>query len=114
MEATSLNQVRAEVPEELAAVVQKMMAKDLAQRYQTTGALAQALAAFIKQGAKGEVAPQSRSDLPAAASPQGSCCFSCWGCGPEACFGRARRKVRPAAITTTSSCFKATGARLRA
>jgi serine/threonine protein kinase len=50
MEARPLNVVRPEVPEELAAVVRKMMAKDPAQRYQTPLALVQALAAFVEQG----------------------------------------------------------------
>src|SRR5205085_6365230 len=51
MEAKPLSLVRPEVPEELAAVVRKMMAKDPAQRYQTPLALVQALAPFVKQGA---------------------------------------------------------------
>jgi tRNA A-37 threonylcarbamoyl transferase component Bud32 len=51
MEARSLNVVRPEVPEELAAVVRKMMAKDPAERYQTPMALVQALAPFVQQGA---------------------------------------------------------------
>jgi serine/threonine protein kinase len=46
LEARPLNQVRPEVPEELAAVVRKMMAKDPARRYQTPMALAQALDAL--------------------------------------------------------------------
>jgi serine/threonine protein kinase len=48
MEARPLNRVRPEVPEELAAVVRKMMAKDPTERYQTPLALVQALAAFVK------------------------------------------------------------------
>jgi formylglycine-generating enzyme required for sulfatase activity len=48
MEAKPLNLVRPEVPEELAAVVRKMLAKDPAQRYQTPVALVQALAPFVK------------------------------------------------------------------
>jgi hypothetical protein len=56
-EAKPLNLVRPEVPEELAAVVRKMLAKDPAQRYQTPMALVQALAAFVQQEAKGGVAP---------------------------------------------------------
>jgi hypothetical protein len=47
MEAKPLKLVRPEVPEELAAVVRKMMAKDPAKRYQTPMALVQALAAFV-------------------------------------------------------------------
>jgi hypothetical protein len=55
LEARPLNRVRPEVPEELAAVVGKMMAKDPAQRYQTPMALVQALAPFVKEGANGGV-----------------------------------------------------------
>jgi tRNA A-37 threonylcarbamoyl transferase component Bud32 len=51
MEARPLNLVRPEVPKELAAVVQKMLAKDPARRYQTPMALVQALAVFVEQGA---------------------------------------------------------------
>jgi serine/threonine protein kinase/formylglycine-generating enzyme required for sulfatase activity len=53
LEARPLNLVRAEVPQELAAVVRKMMAKDPAQRYQTPAEVAVALAAFVEQGAEG-------------------------------------------------------------
>jgi serine/threonine protein kinase len=56
LEAEPLNVVRPEVPEELAAVVRTMMAKDPAKRYQTPVEVARALAAFVKPGAKGEVA----------------------------------------------------------
>ena len=52
-EARPLNLLRPEVPEELAAVVCKTMAKDPAQRYQTPAEVVRALAAFIKPGAKG-------------------------------------------------------------
>jgi serine/threonine protein kinase len=48
LEPRPLNRVRPEVPEELAAVVRKMMAKDPAERYQTPLALVQALAAFVQ------------------------------------------------------------------
>jgi hypothetical protein len=50
-EARPLNRVRAELPEELAAVVRKMLAKDPAERYQTPLALVEALAPFVKEGA---------------------------------------------------------------
>jgi WD40 repeat protein len=66
VEARPLNQVRPEVPEELAAVVRKMMAKGPAQRYQTPIEVAQALSVFARQGAKGGAAPKS-PDLPAGA-----------------------------------------------
>ena len=54
--AAAVAGVRPEVPAELAAVVARMMAKDPAQRYQTPVEVAQALAPFCKQGAKGAVA----------------------------------------------------------
>ncbi len=57
LEASPLNRVRPEVPEELAAVVRKMMAKDPARRYPTPMALVQALAPFVEQGAKAGPAP---------------------------------------------------------
>jgi serine/threonine protein kinase len=58
-EAKTLNLVRPEVPQELAAVVRKMMAKSPVQRYQTPREVAQALAPFIKPGA----APKSSAEL---------------------------------------------------
>jgi hypothetical protein len=64
MEAKPPNLVRPEVPEELAAVVRTMMAKDPAQRYQTPMALVQALAPFVKDGANGGVAPPARKPSP--------------------------------------------------
>jgi formylglycine-generating enzyme required for sulfatase activity len=69
MEPRPLRLVRPEVPEELAAVVRKMMAKAPSERYQTPRALVQALAAFVKQGARGGVAPESSPDLPADMPP---------------------------------------------
>jgi len=51
-DATGLDEVRPEVPAGLAAVVAKMMAKDPAQRYQRPVEVAQALAPFVKAGAK--------------------------------------------------------------
>jgi serine/threonine protein kinase len=53
MEAKPLNLARPEVPEELAAVVRKMMAKEPAKRYQTPAEVVKALSAFGKSGAKG-------------------------------------------------------------
>src|SRR5262249_45819124 len=50
--------VGSQVPEELAAVVRKMMAKDPAKRHQTPMALVQALAPFVKPGANVRVAPK--------------------------------------------------------
>jgi serine/threonine protein kinase/formylglycine-generating enzyme required for sulfatase activity len=56
MEAVPLDQVRPEVPAELAAVVAKMMAKDPAQRYQQPIEVARALAPFVKAVANTPVA----------------------------------------------------------
>jgi serine/threonine protein kinase/formylglycine-generating enzyme required for sulfatase activity len=57
-EAKPLNLVRPEVPEELAAVVRKMMAKSPTQRYQTPREVVQALAPFIKPGAAPKSVPE--------------------------------------------------------
>jgi serine/threonine protein kinase/WD40 repeat protein len=57
-EAKPLNLVRPEVPEELAAVVRKMMAKSPAQRYQTPQEVVQALSPFVKQGASPKPSPE--------------------------------------------------------
>jgi serine/threonine protein kinase len=56
--ATPLDEVRPEVPAGLAAVVAKMMAKGPAERYQTPGEVAQALAPFCKAAPKAKDAPQ--------------------------------------------------------
>jgi serine/threonine protein kinase len=69
VEARPVNQVRAEVPPELAAVVARMMAKDPAKRYQTPMEVVQALTPFIKQGAKS--AATSSPDRPGAPAAQG-------------------------------------------
>jgi formylglycine-generating enzyme required for sulfatase activity len=66
-EAMPLNEVRAEVPAALAAVVAKMLAKDPGQRYQTPAAVVQALAPFIRPG--GERSGAKVPPPPAAASP---------------------------------------------
>ncbi len=68
-EAKPLNSLRAEVPEELTAVVRKMMAKTLAQRYQTPMEVVQALRPFVKQGppaAKSKSSPEEAAGVPAA------------------------------------------------
>ncbi len=49
-DAHPLNIVRPEVPVELAALVAKMMAKEPERRFQTPGAVAQALTPFFKKG----------------------------------------------------------------
>ncbi len=63
-EPRPLNLVRPEVPEELAAVVRKMMAKTPAKRYQTPSEVAQILTPFIKQGA----APKPSLELSSSAT----------------------------------------------
>jgi serine/threonine protein kinase len=55
-DARSVHLVRPEVPEELAVVVQKMMAKKPAERYQTPVEVAKALTPFIKPTPKAEAA----------------------------------------------------------
>src|SRR6516162_5105518 len=57
-EAKPLNIVRPEVPEELAAVVRKMMAKSTDKRYQTPLEVVQVLAPFVKQGAIPKASPE--------------------------------------------------------
>src|SRR4029077_18457415 len=49
MDATPLNLVRPEVPVELAALVAKMMAKELGRRFQEPREVAQALSPFFKK-----------------------------------------------------------------
>jgi serine/threonine protein kinase len=63
-EAKTLNLERPEVPEELAAVVRKMMAKSPAKRYQTPLEVVQALSPFVKQGAT----PKASSELSSSAA----------------------------------------------
>jgi serine/threonine protein kinase len=61
IEAKPLNQVRRDVPAELAAVVAKMMAKDPSRRYQTPEEVAEALKPFLepKTGAAGGPRPEA-------------------------------------------------------
>jgi serine/threonine protein kinase len=63
IEARPLNLVRPEVPEELAAVVRKMMAKSPAKRYQTPLEVVQALAPFVKQGTTPKSSPELSSGV---------------------------------------------------
>jgi hypothetical protein len=67
-EAPAVQELRADVPAELSAVVARLLAKDPAQRYQTPIELAQALVPLIKAGAKGS-APAVTASPPPAASP---------------------------------------------
>jgi len=61
-EARPLNVVRPEVPEELASVVRKMMAKKPAERYQTPAEVVQALGVAGKSALKG-TPPKSSPDV---------------------------------------------------
>jgi len=56
-EATSLTAVRPDVMPELANIVERMLAKDPAQRFQTPVEVAQALVPFSKSGQKNAIAP---------------------------------------------------------
>ena len=67
MDAPALNLTRPEVPTGLAALVAKMMAKDPAQRFQTPGEVALALAKFFKPGA--QPSSGSNAELPRAVPP---------------------------------------------
>jgi len=59
-----LNEVRGDVPAELAAIIAKMTAKDPAQRYQQPAEVAQALNPFFKQGIKALPAGEARFATP--------------------------------------------------
>jgi serine/threonine protein kinase len=52
-EATALDQIRADVPAELAGVVARMMAKEPAKRFQTPAEVARALVPFFKAAKRG-------------------------------------------------------------
>ena len=67
MEATPLNQLRPEVPVQVAAIVAKMMAKEPGQRFQQPQAVAQALRPFFKSG--DAVAPASSIETIPLAEP---------------------------------------------
>src|SRR5262249_15602853 len=60
-----LNEVRPDVPPELAAVAAKMLAKEPAQRYQKPSEIAQAILPFIKAGAKAMPAVHAPGEPPA-------------------------------------------------
>jgi serine/threonine protein kinase/formylglycine-generating enzyme required for sulfatase activity len=68
VEAMPLNELRPEIPEALAQVVAKMMAKQPADRYQTPGEAAKALGPFFKAGAAPQPLPQD-SPLPPQVAP---------------------------------------------
>jgi formylglycine-generating enzyme required for sulfatase activity/serine/threonine protein kinase len=76
MDAQPLNLVRPEVPEELAAVVAKMMAKEPGHRFQTPGEVGQALTPFFKKSTESPrsstaemSAPEQREERRRAAGP---------------------------------------------
>ena len=68
-EPPPLQGLRPEVPEKLAAVVARMMAKDPEKRYQKPVEVAQALAPFGRPGAKGVAAEPAPAAKPAAPAP---------------------------------------------
>jgi serine/threonine protein kinase len=70
MDAAPLNLVRPEVPFELAALIAKMMAKDLNRRFQTPEEVAEALKPFFKSTAPGSPASDAQMSRPG--SPRGS------------------------------------------
>jgi formylglycine-generating enzyme required for sulfatase activity/serine/threonine protein kinase len=78
MEAGPLNLVRPEVPVELAALVAKMMAKELHRRFQAPKEVAEALKPFFKSGTmapwgtKPEVSQAGRTDTEPSESIRGS------------------------------------------
>jgi formylglycine-generating enzyme required for sulfatase activity/serine/threonine protein kinase len=67
MEATPLNLARPDVPVELAALVDKMMAKDPARRFQDPKDVAQALKPFFKAGSVGP--SEGKAEVPQARGP---------------------------------------------
>lgn len=67
-EPPPLRELRRDVPEELAAIVSKMMAKDPTQRFQRPDEVAQALAPFFKSGIKPMPASAEPLALPSAES----------------------------------------------
>jgi eukaryotic-like serine/threonine-protein kinase len=68
-EPPALHDLRPDAPAELSAVLGRMLAKDPAQRYQTPVAVAQALTAFLKPGAKPD-AGGAAAPPPGVASPR--------------------------------------------
>jgi formylglycine-generating enzyme required for sulfatase activity len=86
MQARPLNLVRPEAPEELAAVVRKMMAKEPAKRYQTPAEVVQALAMFARSGVTG-------------APPNSTCELSVGTDSARAKIAKPERPVQPAART---------------
>jgi hypothetical protein len=77
-QAQPLTEVRKDVPPELATVVQRMMAKDPAKRFQTPKEVAQALSPFIQPANKAKPAEQAAASqagqpvlpVPATATPE--------------------------------------------
>ncbi len=67
LEAQPLNQIRGDVPAELATVVSTMMAKDPNQQYQTPSEVAKALKQFFKAGVNVRTQPAATTDLPPSA-----------------------------------------------
>lgn len=68
--AASLDQVRGDVPAELAAVVARMLAKDPGARFQTPGEVVRALAPFTKAGAPAPAVRPADTIPPADTAPK--------------------------------------------
>jgi serine/threonine protein kinase len=63
-EVRPLRQVRPDIPEGLATIVDKMMAKDATQRYRQPGEVAEALLPFMKQDAKTSAVAETLAPTP--------------------------------------------------
>jgi serine/threonine protein kinase len=107
-EPRPIREVRPEVPEGLAATLARMMAKDLARRYQTPGAVAEALAPWSRSPAPppGRWLPEGGSDsgvVSGAGPAEGTACPTSETAapppstgGPAASPPRAREGAAPA------------------
>jgi serine/threonine protein kinase len=96
-EAPPVQELRADVPAELSAVVARLLAKDPAQRYQTPIELAQALVPLIKAGAKPSTPAPAESRPPVASSAAGTLMGGDTSKMPEARKEQADKRAAPAA-----------------
>jgi WD40 repeat protein len=71
-EPMPLDQVRPDVPADLAAVVARMMAKDPARRYQKPAEVALVVEPFIHTGVGSALAPGGTTEVPPGAGPEGA------------------------------------------
>jgi serine/threonine protein kinase len=96
-EPTPVQELRADVPAELSAVVARLLAKDPAQRYQTPIELAQALVPSIKAGAKASTAAPASSPPPVASPATGTLTGGDTSKMPEARKEQTDKRPAPAA-----------------